>query len=150
MEQKAKYSEKVTEAYNTLAKFVVFGARGQPPLWPFSIIETNWYYSHFFPREIYQTITGLRKKGIGGSRIAELCWGPSAISHWFYIVEPAFGVPRLNPFKGLKKQEGIKFIEDTVDILSLQRKGDRFCRDGKNILLSDDEVKQLLDGPTFL
>jgi len=150
MEQKEKYSEKVTEAYNTLAKFVVYGARGQPPLWPFSIIETNWYYTHFFAREIYHTITGLQKKGIADQKIAELCWGPSAISHWFYIIEPAFGVPGLNPFQGLDKHEGIEFIEKTVDILSLQRKGDKFCRDGKNLLLSASEVKQVLDGREFL
>lgn len=142
--------ETTLEAYKTLAKFVIYGARGQPPLWPFSIIETNWYYTKFFPKEIYHTIKALEEKGIGIEKIAELCWGPSAITHWFYIIEPTLGDPTLNPFEGLTKEEGIEFIEKTIEILSHQRKGDIFCRDMKNILLSDDKVKQILEGKEFI
>lgn len=141
--------EMVLEAYKTLAKFVIYGARGQPPLWPFSIIETNWYYGKFFPNEIYHTIRALEEKGINIEKIAELCWGPSTVTHWFYIVEPVLGDPALNPFEGLTKEEGIEFMEKTVEILSKQRKGDVFCRDMKNIFLSEEEVRRLLEGKEF-
>ena len=142
--------ETTLEAYKTLAKFAIYGARGRPPLWPFSIIETNWYYTKFFPKEIYHTIKALEEKGIGIEKIAELYWGPSAITHWFYIVEPTLGDLNLNPFEGLTKEEGVEFIEKTIEILSHQRKEDIFCRDMKNILLSDDEVKQILEGKRFI
>lgn len=140
----------VLEAYKTLAKFVIYGARGQPPLWPFSIVETNWYYAKFFPNEIYHTIKKLEKKGISNEKIAELCWGPSAITHWFYIIEPTLGNPALNPFEALSKKEGIEFIEKIASLLSYQRKGDIFCRDMKNILLSQDEAREVLEGKKFI
>ncbi|MBD3339670.1 MAG: hypothetical protein GF353_11215 [Candidatus Lokiarchaeota archaeon] len=143
-------NQKTLEAYKTLSKFMIFGAKGQPPLWPFSIVETNWYYTKFFPKEIYHTITSLEKKGIKKEDIAKLCWGPSAISHWFYIIEPAFGDPELNPFEGLSKKEGIDFIEKTIEILSIQRKGDTFCRDNKNILIDEQEIAQLINGRNFI
>ena len=76
----------VYEGYKALANFVVFGARGQPPLWPFSVIETNWYYSRFFVRELHNTISMLEASGMAIADLARLCWGPSAISHWFYFV----------------------------------------------------------------
>lgn len=150
MERRELYMNKVLEVYRTLAKFVVYGARGEPPLWPFSIIETNWYYTKFFPKEIYYTIKALEEKGISDKKIAELCWGPSAITHWFYIIEPTIGDSTLNPFEGLSKEEGIDFIEKIVDILSHQRKGDVFCQDMKNILLSDNEVNQLVKDKEFI
>lgn len=142
--------ENILRAYKTLAKFVVFGARGQPPIWPFSIIETNWYYTKFFPYEIYHTIKELEEKGIDIKRISKLCWGPSAISHWFYIVEPTLGDPKLNPFEGLTKKEGREFIEKTIELLTYQRKGDNFCRDMKNIILSQNEVDKIYKEKEFL
>jgi hypothetical protein len=142
--------ELILNAYKALASFIVYGAKGQPPRWPFSIIETNWYYTHFFPREIYRTITALERKGISKEKIAKLCWGPSAVTHWLYIIEPTMGDPTLDPFKGLSREEGIDFIKKTVEILSCQRKGDVFCRDGKNILLSKEEVDKLIEDKEFV
>lgn len=147
MEQSPKNN--VLEAYKTLAKFVVLGARGQPPLWPFSIIETNYYYARFFVSELFRTLKGLERKGITTAEIAKLCWGPSAISHWFYFIEPAFGDASIYPFNGLTRAESATVFEKTIELLSHQRTGDVFCRDNKNLILSDSEVHDVYDGGEF-
>jgi len=108
-----------------------------PPHYPISVVKTNWYYSQFWAKELYNTFKKLEKAGIEKEKIAELFWGPSAISHWFYIANPI-------PFKDLTPKESEDFLEETIEIISHQRRNDVFCRDQKNILLSPDEVKDLV------
>jgi len=147
MEQSPKNS--ILEAYKTLAKFVVLGAQGQPPLWPFSIIETNYYYARFFVSDLFQTLSSLERKGMKIDEIAKLCWGPSAISHWFYFIEPAFGDADIYPFNSLTRAESATIFEKTIELLSRQRAGDIFCRDNKNLILSDSEVNDVYGGGKF-
>jgi len=140
----------VLEAYRTLAKFVPKEARDQPPRWPFSVIERHWYLAHFFPKEVYTTIKALKAKGISMKKIAKLCWGPSAVSHWLFIPGSplSFSIiddPTLNTFEGLTKEESIEFVEMTIELLLHQRKGDPFCRDGRNVLLSEQDVRSLVN-----
>ncbi len=143
MVKKVKYSKKLVEAYKTLTNFIVRGGRGMPPHWPISIIETNWYYSQFLAKELYTTICGLQKRGILDKEMAKLFWGPSTLSHWFYIANPV-------SFKNMTPGESEEFLEKTVSLLSIQRRGDIFCRDWRNELLSGREVKKLISQANFI
>jgi len=143
MVSKVSFSPKLTEVYKTLSHYIVYGGRGMPPHYPISVIKTNWYYSQFWAKELYRVFKKLEKRGIKKEKFAELFWGPSAISHWFYIANPV-------PFKDLTPKECEEFLEKTVEILSRQRKNDVFCRDQRNILLSQNEVKDLLKDKKFL
>lgn len=143
MVKKAPYSKKLVEAYKTLASFIVRGGKGMPPHWPISIIETNWYYSQFFAKELYSTITDLEKRGISDKEMAELFWGPSTLSHWFYIANPV-------SFKDMTPKESEEFLEKTIDLLSIQRRGDIFCQNWRNKLLSDEKVKKLISQANFI
>lgn len=150
MAPKVSYSKKVVEAYQAVSHFIISGAKGMPPQWPFSIIETNWYHAKFFPKEIFTTIKELEKKGFDDPQIAKLFWGPSAVTHWLYVAEHGLGAPEMERFKGLAVEQGVEFLEKTIDLFSLQRRGDPFCRDWKNLVLSQREVKQTVDSAKFI
>jgi hypothetical protein len=145
MAHKEQSSSSIGEAYDVLARFVVFGARGQPPEWPFSIVETNWYHARFFPREVYPVLCDLEAEGLSLREVSKLCWGPSAITHWLYITEPALGFPGERPFEGLSATEAQDFIRRTLCLIALQRTGDPLCRDKRNLVISDTEAKSMLD-----
>jgi hypothetical protein len=139
------YSNKIIEAYKAISEFIIRGAKGQPPAWPFSISEINWYRTKFWAKEVFTILKKLERKGISLKEIAKLCYGPSSLSHWLYLPEIATIVPEVDPFEGLTKEEGVKFIEKTIDLISLQRKGDIYCRNGKNIIFSPEEVEKTLN-----
>lgn len=142
MAKKESYSKKIIEAYKILNSFIVRGGRGMPPRWPISIIETNWYHSQFWAKELYSTIQSLEKR-VSDKKIAKLLWGPSTLSHWFYIANPV-------SFEGLTPKESEEFLEKTINFLSLQRQGDIFCRDWTNRLLTKVEVKKLISVAKFI
>jgi len=142
MAPKVSYSKKVVEAYKALSNFAVLGGKGMPPHYPFSVIETNWYYSQFLPRELLQLFDKLAKKGVSTEKMAKLFWGPSTLSHMFWIAD--------FPFKGLTAKQSEAFIEKTIELISTQREKDIFCRDSKNILLSSKEVEKIRNDASFV
>lgn len=147
----AQYPKKIIEAIRAVSEFIVKGAGGMPPMWPFSIIEINWYHSKFLPKEIVSAYRDLKRKSYKDEEISEVFWGPSAVTHWLYIAEHALGGKEgESPFEGLSVRESQEFLEKTVDLISLQRKEDIFCRDFKNIVLGQKEVAEILNEAKFI
>ena len=145
-----QYPKKVVEAYKALSEYMVRGARGYPPLWPVHVTEVDVLRYKFLHKEIYLTIKALEEKQLSKYQIGKLFWGPSAITHILYGPEPVLGLEGKTPVEGLTRKEGIELVEKVVDIISLLRKGDPYCRDGKNLLLSANEVEQKLAKQEFI
>lgn len=150
MAKKASYSKKIVEAYQAVSHFIVSGAKGMPPQWPFSIIETNWYHAQFLPKEIFTIIKALEKKDFDNQEIAKLLWGPSAVTHWLYIAEHGLGAPEMRRFEGLTVRQAVEFLEKTIDLFSLQRRGNPFCRNWKNLIWSKERVEQAREKAKFI
>jgi len=143
------YSEKIVRAYKAVSEWIVRGL-GQPPQWPRNLMEWVYYQSRFFPKEFLRTTKKLEKKGFDLYQIAKLFQYPSSVTHWLYFPESNFGVRGEYWAYGLSTQEGIEFIEKTIDILSILRKEDTFCNNFKNILLKKEEIIELVQSYEFI
>lgn len=145
MAQRVSYSPKVVEACRTIAEHVVTDigphGRGSPPLYPFSIIEVNWYLSRFLPREILSITRRLGRK-VDRNQLAELFWGPSGIIHLLYCADFQLG--------GLAGDESAACIETIADLVALNRRGDIYCRDGRNTIWEEERVAKELTDLVFL
>lgn len=134
METMDTYSNKIRDAYTTVSKHIVSGAMGphRAPAWPFSILETRYLYSKFYPKELFDTIIGLENQGFNKRDIAKMFYGPSGVSHWLYSA--------IFEFEGLSRDEVIDFIKITIDIIEYWRKKDPFCMDWHNIIWISNEI----------
>lgn len=139
------YSPKILEAYRALASYAVKGARGMPPAWPFSIVESMWIQSRFLAKEVYQVTKKLENIGVREREQSKMFFGPSALSQWLFWAQhgPTFGTLAY-PFHGLSIKEGLDFLERVIDLISLQRLEDPFCLNQKNILLKKQEIPKLV------
>lgn len=140
------YPEKAIEAYHALSAFIVTGSREQPPSWPLSVITINQIHRKFFPNELYTTIKALEKKGLRDKEICSLLWGPTALTYLLYLPTSALGRQTSTEplFDGCSAAESRAFIEKVIDYIALIRKGDPYCRDHKNILLTERDVEKEL------
>ena len=146
----SKYSLKLLKAYRALSEWIV-RSLGQPPLWPRNLVEWAYYLNTFFPKECYLTISRLEsEKGLTIDQIAKLFKTPSGIGNFFYLPETHFGVKEEYWARGLTVDEGIRFLEKIVDIISALRRGDAFCRDFKNLLISNEEANNIARNLTFI
>lgn len=130
------YSRKVKEACKIIAEHIVEDRAGGVPDWPFSFAAREMYLGPFFPKELYITIKKIERKGLSEEKIAHLFRNPSRIAHLFYTT--------ILPSNNLTKEENIELVEKLVSFISYFRKGDIFCRNGKNIIWPEEKVKQYL------
>lgn len=135
MVKKDLYTNKIDQVCSTLARHIIKDG-AQAPNWPYPIFEGDWYLYHSFTKELYRTINKLKSKGKTTSEIAKLFKAPSRIAQFLYSL---FGFQ----YSGLYTKQRINLIEDLLKYISYYRK-DPFCRDGKNIILSEEEVQNIL------
>jgi hypothetical protein len=132
------YSQKVKEACKIIAEHIVEDRTGGIPPWPIAFAERDLYAKEFFPKELYETVKELVEKELNDEEIARLFKNPSRLAHFLYPLV-------VFPIENLKPEETAWVIEKIIDYISVFRKGDIFCRDGRNIIWSESEVKDRLN-----
>jgi hypothetical protein len=137
MAQKELYSKsKVVSKVCEVDISHILDDRGQPPLWPFSIVEGMRILSKCFHKELYLTLKKLKERGLKPEEIAKLFRHSSRIADTLHLVQ--------FPPSDLTPEQRIELIEDLVKYLSYYRKEDIFCEKGKNIVWTKKEIKDIL------
>ena len=78
----------------------------------------------------------VKNKGLTIDEIAKLFKAPSRISDLFHLDQ--------FPMEGLKPDERAELFNDLVNMLPYYRKEDTFCESGRNVLVTQGEVEELL------
>lgn len=127
--------QKIYDACKTDAEHILED-RGLPPMWPLNIVDGMWYLSKCYVKELYFTVKKLKNKGLTIDEIAKLFKAPSKISDLFHLDQ--------FPMEGLKPDERAELFNGLVNMLPYYRKEDTFCESGRNVLLTQREVEELL------
>ncbi|MGA1840889.1 MAG: hypothetical protein ACMUIU_09710 [bacterium] len=136
-------------AYDAVAAWIVKGL-GDPPQWPRNAMEWVYFQSRFFPKEFLSLVSRLEEKGYNLEYAARLMRYPSTITHWLYFPESNFGCSEEYWARDLSSQEGVDFIEKTIDLLYILRGSDVFCEGLRNTLLSHEDITNIMYQHEFI
>ena len=119
----------------------VGGVKGDTGLytWPspvFLPVEGEIYLASYFLPTLYKDIKGLEKKGYSKEKIAKLLKAPSRIAQTTW---PICNISLTD----LSKDEGIDLAFKIIELISEFRE-DPFCEDLRNIIWSNEEVKDTI------
>ena len=110
-------------------------------IWPapvVNILEARWYSLSHFPRTLFSMIQKLENRGFTDEEIAKLFGGPSRICLFLFWVD---GKHLLK----MKKYEIAKLALKLIKYVSFYRRGDIYCRDGKNLILDREGLRQVIE-----
>lgn len=108
-------------------------------IWPApkaNILEARWYSHSSFPKMLLDMIGRLEEKGYKESDIANLLGGPSKICLFLFWVD---GKKTLN----MPKDDIATLAVKLITYISHYRRGDIWCRDGRNLILSGDSLSEI-------
>lgn len=149
MERRAKSMSLEKKENKTLDEFAsvmatnLLGTSKEPyaHIWPapvVNILEARWYTLSHFPRTLNRLIQQLERRKIPQENIAKLWGGPSRICLFLFWVD---GKSLLR----MPKEEVVELTLKLIRYVSSLRKGDIYCRNGKNFLLDPASLSKLVD-----
>jgi len=109
-------------------------------IWPApvaNILVARWYSHSTFPKQMYSMIRELEGKGYAEKEIANVWGGPSRICLFLFWVD---GKATLEMPADDIAQLAVRLIK----YIGCYRRGDIYCRDGRNLILSDQDVERVL------
>lgn len=132
-------NDKIVELCKTLGKDLAVLYKGDTfsALWPFTTNEAEFYIGEFFIKELFKTITKLKKKGMKKEEIAKLFERPSKIAQYFTFFHSA---------KVLRRKDRVSLANDLIEFISYYRK-DPFCKKKENVLKEHTFNSKLLEVP---
>lgn len=108
-------------------------------IWPApkaNILEARWYSHSTFPKSLLETINKMEEKGYKEDDIANFLGKPSKICLFLFWVD---GKKTLN----MPKEDIARLAIKLIKYISHHRRGDIWCRDGRNLILSDDTLSKI-------
>lgn len=149
MEKKLSKNKMLDIFSSLIARSLVsVGGKGEAreQIWPapmVSLIEAVYYTMKYYPKFFLELVKKLESKGYSDIQIAKLLKYPSRTAQNLWATQGK-GVGQMS------KEELTEYTVKTLRYISLLRKSDLFCRDGKNIIWPNNIVRTELNGAQFI
>ena len=126
------------------ARLDAFAKTEPKTYWPACGSQLYSYFSDAEAYNILQKIKKIRKDKIPLSKIAKLFYAPTTIRYYLgYNAITGLKI-RKKYFKDITQEDIINVIAFFFDLLENMQTGDIFCSDGKNMILNNKELPELV------
>lgn len=134
---------------NTIAEGLVSvggGGEAREQVWPapkVNLIESVYYGAKYYPKFFLNLVEKLEAKDYPEAEISQLLGHPSKTAQNLWLLQG-------KKLTQLSKDKLVKYAAKTLRYISEMRKSDLFCREGRNLLLSERELKNKVDKAEFM
>jgi len=140
-EEMLSINEMLDELCETMAD-TLFATGGDeyPVNWPFpiaSVIEADAYIDAPFLKRFYDITKALEERGFADSEIAKSLKAPSRIAQYIWLLKGNKLIP-------LDKDQRVEVAEKIIRYMSYYKQ-DIFCKSEKNVLWSEEQIKNILN-----
>ncbi len=124
-----------------------FQAAGDIVPWPIHVGKIFPFFSDLEAADIYSKLQAVSKMERPHEIIKKMLIGPS-VSKATLLTDLIVGLKVTNP--PTSAADRVWFVEYVLDVLEGYQPGDIFCRDGRNLIHTDDEIQIIIDNTPWL
>lgn len=143
---RADLDQEIDKFLEIVAEITVKGAGKQKvsgfELWPFHPIQGRLFFTKSWFAYLLDYLKQIDRKGLTNEEIAHAFEAPSKVAQLLWMLD---GLKQTD----LRMDERLYIVKRLFDLLGVLRK-DLFCEDGKNLTLSQEQVKELVKGTKFI